>query len=382
MKQHHPGIYIHIPFCHTKCGYCDFYSITDLTFCDSFINALITEIRLIHEQLNPYDTFDTIYFGGGTPSILTVDHIEQILESLRSYFNLKENINITLEANPGTLDDNKLNDIQRLGINRLSIGIQSFINEELDLLNRIHTAKEGIEAFNSARSAGFKDISIDLIFALPKQTLKDWVFSLNEAIYLKPEHISVYNLTYEKGTPFFRMKQAGKLIAQNEDAELSFYKTAIDNLKNNGYIQYEVSNFALSPELESRHNIKYWNHTDYLGFGPSAHSFWQNKRWSNRDSIEGYINRLQQGKYPDRSEENINLKTKEFEKIFLSLRTNAGLNILEFDELFQCSFLEKYKSEVNKLRHAGLACIKNDTIYLTSEGLYICDEIISNFAHL
>ena len=145
MKQHHPGIYIHIPFCHTKCGYCDFYSITDLTFCDSFINALITEIRLMHEQLNPSGTFDTIYFGGGTPSILKVDHIEQILESLRSNFNLEESISITLEANPGTLDDNKLNNIQNLGINRLSIGIQSFITEELDLLNRIHTAKEGID---------------------------------------------------------------------------------------------------------------------------------------------------------------------------------------------------------------------------------------------
>lgn len=382
MQQHHPGIYIHIPFCHSKCGYCDFYSITDLTCSVSFVNALLTEIKLTSEQLNSSDLFETIYFGGGTPSLLTINQIEQILISLQSRFSLNKNMDITLEANPGTLDEKKLKDIQNLGINRLSIGIQSFIDRELELLNRIHNAKDGTEAFNSARSVGFSDISIDLIFALPKQKIEDWIYSLDKAIELKPEHISIYNLTYEKGTPFYGKKKAGKLIGHNEETELLFYKTAIDKLQKNGYIQYEISNFALSSNLVSKHNIKYWNHTHYLGFGPSAHSFWENKRWSNNASIENYISSLSQSTYPDRFEEIIDKQTKEFERIFLNLRTNAGLNITEFDNQFQCSFMDKYKSEVDKLLHADLARIEDNTIYLTSEGLYICDEIFTNFAHI
>ena len=380
MKQNHPGIYIHIPFCHSKCGYCDFYSITDLKSVSSFIKAIVQEIKLSSVHLNTSGIFDTIYFGGGTPSLLSKNQLQIILKSLDTYFSLSKDINITLEANPGTLNIQQLKDIQALGLNRLSIGFQSFIDKELKLLNRIHTAADNFETFNISRSAGFEDISIDLIFALPNQTLDDWNYSLDKAIGLKPEHISVYNLTYEKGTPFFNLKQAGHLVPKNEDDELLFYTTAIDKLQQNGYIQYEVSNFALDLKLVSKHNIKYWNHTDYLGFGPSAHSFWQDKRCVNNASVNSYIKNLNDGKYPDRSEENIDEKTKEFEKIFLSLRTAAGLNITEFDNKFKCSFMNKYKDEVNELLKGGFARLSSNTIQLTSEGLYICDEIISNFA--
>ncbi|MEJ2543350.1 MAG: radical SAM family heme chaperone HemW [Calditrichaceae bacterium] len=349
MIQYHPGIYIHVPFCHSKCGYCDFYSITDLTFTDQFIEALVQEIKLTSEQLDSTKTFDTIYLGGGTPSLLSKNQLQKILESLSTHFVLKGDINITLEANPGTLDKQQLSDILNLGVNRISIGCQSFIDDELRLLNRIHTAKENLESFNLARSAGFKDISIDLIFALPGQTLDTWIYSLNKAIEINPEHISVYNLTYEKNTPFYNLKQTGHLKPKNEDDELLFYMTAIDKLQQNGYIQYEISNFALDPSLVSKHNIKYWNHTDYLGFGPSAHSFWQDRRWSNNASIDNYINHLKKGKFPNRFEEIIDKRTKEFEKIFLSLRTKAGLNIVDFNKYFKCSFLNKYKNEVDKL---------------------------------
>ena len=382
MKQYYPGIYIHIPFCHSKCGYCDFYSITDLTYTDSFIEALVREIKLTSEQFNSSMEFDTLYLGGGTPSLLTKKQLETILNTLKTYFNLSKNLNITLEANPGTLNRQQLNDIQSLGINRLSIGIQSFNDQELSLLGRIHNANEAVDSFQSARLAGFEDISIDLIFALPDQALDDWIYSLDKALELNPEHISVYNLTYETGTPFFKLKEAGHIRFKNEDDELLFYKTAIDKLQQNGYIQYEVSNFARDHKLVSKHNIKYWNHTDYLGFGPSAHSFWQDRRWSNNASIDNYINHLKENRYPDRLEEIIDDRTKEFEKIFLSLRTKQGLNITEFDQYFKCSFLNKYKNEVDKLLQGDLARIDNGNIYLTSEGLYICDEIISNFAHL
>ncbi len=380
MKKSHPGIYIHIPFCRSKCGYCDFYSVTDLTCINSFVDALVMEINLISAHLNPSEIFDTIYFGGGTPFLLSKNQLQILMESLYTNFSLSKDINITLEVNPGTLSEQPLKDIKTLGVNRLSIGFQSFIDEELKLLNRIHTSADNFEAFNISRLAGFEDISIDLIFAIPNQTLGDWKYSLDKAIGLKPEHISVYNLTYEKGTPFYNLKEAGHLQHKNEDEELLFYTTAIDRLQQNGYIHYEISNFAQNPKLISKHNIKYWNHTNYLGFGPSAHSLWQDKRWSNDASIISYMNNLNEGKYPDRSEENINRKTKEFEKIFLSLRTISGLNIIEFNESFKCSFMDKYKNEVDELLNSGFAQLTDNTIHLTSKGLYICDEIVSNFA--
>lgn len=382
MKKKHPGIYIHIPFCRSKCGYCDFYSVTDLTFIDSFIDALIREINLISAHLNPSEIFDTIYFGGGTPSLLSTNQLQIIMESLDTNFALSKDNNITLEINPGTLSKQQLINIKTLGVNRLSIGFQSFIDEELKLLNRIHTSADNFEAFNISRLAGFEDISIDLIFAVPNQTLDDWKYSLDKAIGLKPEHISVYNLTYEKGTLFYNLKESDRLQYKNGDEELLFYTTAIDRLQQKGYIHYEVSNFAHNPKLISKHNIKYWNHTNYLGFGPSAHSLWQDKRWSNEASIINYIKNLYEGKYPDRYEENINGKTKEFEKIFLSLRTISGLSIKEFNRSFKCSFMDKYKKEVDELLNGGFARLTDNTIHLTSEGLYICDEIVSNFARI
>jgi oxygen-independent coproporphyrinogen-3 oxidase len=382
MKKSQPGIYIHIPFCHSKCGYCDFYSVTDLTSIHSFIHALLNEIKLTSAYLNTSEIFDTIYFGGGTPSLLSNNQFKIIMESLKTYFNLSKDLNVTLEANPGTLDEQQLRGISTLGVNRLSIGFQSFIDKELKLLNRIHTAVDNVESFSLARSVGYEDISIDLIFALPNQTLENWKYSLDKAIGLKPEHISVYNLTYEKGTPFYNLKELGHLKPKDEENELLFYITAIDKLKQNGYIQYEISNFAQNPKLISKHNIKYWNHTNYLGFGPSAHSLWQDKRWSNSTSINSYIKNLNEDKYPDRFEENINGKTKEFEKIFLSLRTISGINIPEFNKSFKCSFMDKYKKEVNELLNGGFARLTDKTIHLTSEGLYICDEIVSNFARI
>ena len=382
MKQSRPGIYIHIPFCHSKCGYCDFYSVTDLSYTSSFIKALINEIEITAVELKPDDFFDTIYFGGGTPSLLTFNQLEKILDGLKTHFHLHPELNITLEANPGTLTVEKLKEFHSLGVNRISIGVQSFIDQELKLLNRIHTAQESFEAFNFARAAGFDDISIDLIFAIPDQSLKDWSYSLAQAVELKPEHISVYNLTYEKGTPFYRDKQNGKFRAMNEEEELLFYCKAIEYLKMNNFLQYEVSNFAVRPEMVSRHNTKYWDHSDYLGFGPSAHSFWNDKRWSNSASIGNYIKKLKDQRYPDRFEEIIDKKTKEFEKIFLSLRMTSGLKISEFNELFQSSFIQKYKNEIDKLVTGGFALINGDSFILTAEGLYICDEIISNFAHI
>ncbi|MBN1408913.1 MAG: radical SAM protein, partial [Calditrichaceae bacterium] len=191
MIQNHPGIYIHIPFCSSKCGYCDFYSVTNLTLTDVFIDALLQEVRLTAERLNSSRVFDSIYFGGGTPSLFSTDQLRKILDSLSLNFCLSDDVNITVEANPGTLNEHKLKEIKNLRVNRLSVGFQSFIDSELKLLNRIHSANDNVESYQLARSAGYEDISIDLIFALPGQTINDWIYSLDKAIELNPEHISV-----------------------------------------------------------------------------------------------------------------------------------------------------------------------------------------------
>lgn len=374
-----PGIYIHIPFCEKKCGYCDFYSITDLSSRKNFLISLQNEFHLIAGQVGSQKIFDTIYFGGGTPSLLSAPEIQTILEQLASIFKISPNAEITLEANPGAITQNILPDYRRAGINRLSIGIQSFNDRELQFLGRIHTAEQAESTILSAQAAGFDNYSIDLIFAFPGQSIKSWDSSLKKAFALQPTHISAYNLIYEEGTPFYKQLQNNEISAQPEDEEIVFWEHTLDTMEANGFQAYEVSNFATSPKFWSRHNVKYWTHTPYLGFGPSAHSFWNNKRWSNLRSVEGYISALTNGNQPLDHTEILDKKTLEFEYIFLSLRTYRGLNLSSFKQIFEISFLEKYTQECNDLLNRHLAVTNQDFFKLTRKGMIICDAILPEF---
>ncbi|RLD13467.1 coproporphyrinogen III oxidase [candidate division KSB1 bacterium] len=375
-----PGIYLHIPFCERKCGYCDFYSVTALYKKEPFVQSLLKEIEIVGQQISAEATFDTIYLGGGTPSLLTPHELELILQALDKQFKISSDCEITLEANPGTVIEAYLRDYRKLGVNRLSIGVQSFNSWELQLLERIHSADDALRTFRLARDAGFGNISIDLIYALPGQTGSHYLTSLQKAVELQPEHISAYNLIFEEGTSFFVRRQQGVLQQKDEDEEFTFFMMTNEFLSGHGYPAYEVSNYARSPRFYSRHNYKYWQHVPYLGFGPSAHSFWQGERRANARSLSRYLSDLQNGQLPVDFRETIDAGTEEFEYIFLRLRTYEGLNAEYFKQHFGRSFFESYRSIINSLLSMDYAQWEAPYFRLTKKGMAVCDEILPLFS--
>jgi oxygen-independent coproporphyrinogen-3 oxidase len=374
-----PGLYIHIPFCISKCGYCDFYSIVDSSLTNTFINALLDEIKLTASRIKTKDCFDTIYFGGGTPSLLSTDQISAIINTLADSFSIDNDCEITSEINPGTVDTLKFQELIDLGVNRISIGVQSFIPEELRILERIHTVEESEISINCVRQAGFKKINLDLIFAIPNQTTKNWNYSLEKALSFLPEHLSVYNLTYEKDTPFYKQLKNGKIVQLDEQKEIEYYTRAHNLLTETGYIHYEISNYAKTEFQFSRHNYKYWQHTPYLGFGPSAHSFWNGSRWENVRSVYEYISKIKTGILPESFEEKLRKHQLISEHILLTLRTFRGLSLTEFEDLYGINFLDNFIRETQKLIENKLAIIKDDYFRLTEKGMLICDEILLQF---
>jgi oxygen-independent coproporphyrinogen-3 oxidase len=374
-----PGIYIHFPYCKKKCAYCDFYSITNQEHRESFIPALISEIRMTAGRIEKAPLFDTIYLGGGTPSLLEENELGALFDFLFKVFSFSNDIEITIEANPGTISKEKFKFYRSIGVNRLSIGVQSFDDDELKFLGRIHSVAQAKQTIKQARENQFDNINIDLIFALPEQTIEQWISNLETGLFFQPEHISAYNLIFEKGTPFYNKMLKGKIIPKNDEQERIFLKNTIELLKRYNYIPYELSNYARTGSHFSRHNFKYWNYSDYLGFGPSAHSFWQGKRRANVRSVNQYIEQINNSRLPVEFKETIDQKTMEFENIFLSLRTYSGLNLKRFEETFKRSFLQVYPKKVNDLMSAGLAEIKDDHFRLTQKGLFICDEILPHF---
>ena len=374
-----PGIYLHIPFCERKCAYCDFFSVTRLSQKKRFVATLLKEISLFAQNRDFTQPFDTIYFGGGTPSLLTAEELEKILEHLFNNFPFTQAPEITLEANPGTMDAARLKTLRRLGVNRLSIGVQSFSDSELRFLERIHSAKQARRAVAFARSAGFNNLSLDLISALPNQSLKQWQNNLSAALDFEPEHLSVYNLIFEQGTPFYKRMLKGEIKPKTETEERRFMESTLDFLEKKGYLPYEVSNFARAPQWISRHNYKYWNHAEYLGFGPAAHSFWQRKRRANARSLYAYFSMLEKNKIPLAYEEVLDDSTLEFEHIFLSLRTYEGLNTKQFHKKFGHDFFSAYQAQIAKLLAGNLAERHKDFFRLSQEGMFLCDTILAQF---
>jgi oxygen-independent coproporphyrinogen III oxidase len=378
------SLYLHIPFCEHKCIYCDFYSIAPRETEESydnlvqrFLTALAREISLRRQDTTFQSTYETIFFGGGTPSLLSPAAIASILNHLSRSFSISDNVEVTLETNPGTVDLMKLRDFKSAGINRMSFGIQSFHEKDLKFLTRIHSADQARENIRNAFKAGFDNVNFDLIFALPGQTLELWNSNLQQALELDPTHISCYSLIVEPNTPLHRMVEAKQVapLAIDEDAEM--YEKTMTVLSDAGFEQYEISNFA-KPGFKCRHNITYWNHSNYLSFGPSAHSFWNGKRWWNLSNVVGYSDSLTKGMIPVAGEETLSSQQWLDETIYLGLRSE-GIHLPSFERRFHKDLLKEFKSIIDGLLTDNLASIEESHLRLTAKGYLLCDEICRSF---
>jgi oxygen-independent coproporphyrinogen-3 oxidase len=345
---------------------------------EDFLAALRREISL-RADFRDWAVFETIFFGGGTPSLLTPGQVERILSHLHAAFRITPEAEVTLEANPGTVTDEKLRSFRSLGINRLSIGIQSFHDHELKALGRIHDRAEALRCFDEARAAGFDNISIDLIYSIPGQALADWEDNLRTAVALAPQHIAAYSLNVEEGTPLARMVRTGEVRMNSADLEAGMYEQAMELLDAHGYEHYEVSNYAL-PGFRCQHNGNYWSHKNYLGFGPSAHSFWKEnggtsgRRWWNVASLPAYLSRLNAGCLPVEGEERIGTGDMLHERILLSLRSGA-LDVAGLRSGLGYDLMTERGDIVRWLLEEELAVLDGGALRLTARGYLVCDEI-------
>jgi oxygen-independent coproporphyrinogen III oxidase len=369
--------YIHIPFCDHKCIYCDFYSIITSDNIQSFLKSLEKEIDYYSEKYSDDRELISIYFGGGTPSLMEPEYISEIIEIIKRKFIVIENAEITLETNPGTVSLDKLNSFRNSGINRISTGIQSFDNDDLKFLTRIHNSETAIKTVDSAAEAGFENISLDLIFNLPGQTKKKWIKNLEQAVDLPIKHISAYSLILERGTILNKMVLDGKVKIQDEDYDAELYEATIDFLTSNGFYQYEVSNFA-KPGFECIHNNAYWHYTDYFGFGTSAHSFIDSERWWNLSSLKMYIDKVEKSGNAVAGSETIDIEKAVNEYLMLALR-GSGLNLNnlqnKFGEDVQPWLINTYPY-LKMLSKQNFVTMNNDIVKLTPKGYAICDEIM------
>lgn len=369
------GIYIHIPFCRQKCYYCDFYKTVNTTLTERFLTALQTEI-IQRKNYFGNEIVETIYFGGGTPSILNKTELSGIIEFLQQHFNIAENVEITFEANPDDLSVEYLKDIFSTGIRRLSIGIQSFQNEYLQKMNRRHDAKQAIEAVENAAKTGFNDISVDLIYGLPGLTINQWKVDLEQVFSLPAQHLSAYHLTYHKGTPFYTWLKKGTLKALKEKESIKQFEILVQKAKENGFEQYEISNFAKEGRY-SKHNSSYWKGIKYLGLGPSAHSFNGVSRSWNISHIETYIKTLELG-MPYFEEEILSENNKYNEYILTRIRTIWGVSIVELEEFFGTEKSNYFRFNIEKYISTDLVKLNNGIYNLTEKGMFVSDEIMTN----
>ena len=369
------GIYIHTPFCKRRCIYCDFFSTTQSEKKPAYIYALCQELDLRKDYLEGED-IETIYLGGGTPSQLAQEELEKIFSALYNIYKVKEDAEITLEANPDDLTPEYVYMLRSLPINRISMGIQTFQEETLKLLHRRHTARQAIEAFQRCREAGFQNISIDLMYGLPGETLDTWKQDLQQAIALRPEHISAYHLIYEEGTALWKLKEQHQVEEADEDLSVTLFRTLIDELTRAGYEHYEISNFCL-PGLHSRHNSSYWTGKKYLGCGPSAHSFNGTSRQWNVASLDKYIHAIQQGKL-DYEIEELDIYTRYNDFVITAIRTHWGMSLSQLRSTYG-EELYRYCLRMAKPHLAqGVLEMKEDTLKLTKEGIFISDGIMSD----
>jgi oxygen-independent coproporphyrinogen-3 oxidase len=373
------SLYLHIPFCHTRCYYCDFNTYAGiLPLREPYVRALLAEIALAGEQARHDDGIPrrarTIFFGGGTPSLLTVTQIKRLLRACRAAFALDEDAEITLEANPGTLTFEQLVGLRAAGINRLSLGSQSFDAQLLKTLGRIHTPAEITQALSHARAAGFISINLDFMFGLPGQSMRQWQETLAQALMLRPEHLSLYSLIIEEGTPFFSWTQEGRIVPGDEDLCADMYEYADELLQAAGYVNYEISNWAL-PGHQSRHNLTYWRNLPYIGMGAGAHSFFAGKRFSNERDPQQYINTLKKQQLPVVESETIEAMQQMSETAFLALRTASGLHLPTFEERFATPFASFAGNRLRIVEEAGLLEQEEGWLRLSKRGRLLGNEV-------
>lgn len=389
METKNMGLYIHIPFCKSKCKYCDFISFANKEdILDEYIKWLKYELIQVGDGnksdyaggLDKLINLKTIYIGGGTPSFINSRYIKEILDEVNKHFNVDDNAEITLEMNPGTVNEKKIVEYKEAGINRLSIGLQSTHNKILKQIGRIHTYEDFLEAYNLARKIGFKNINVDLMLGLPEQSLEELVSSVEEIIKLNPEHISIYSLILEENTALYDEVNSGKICLPDDELERKMYWKTKKMLENAGYIHYEISNFA-KKGYESRHNISCWNGEEYIGIGAAAHSYTNNIRYSNIDKIEEYINNFKIGEELDNLifHEKQDMESKMKEYMILGLRKLDGISIKEFKSKFTENPIFKFKNELNKLVEEGLLVIDGDKIKLTDKGLDFANLVWEEF---
>lgn len=371
------AIYVHIPFCDHKCIYCDFYSIITTDNISSYKVALEKEIDFYSSLYSKESRITSIYFGGGTPSLMEPCYLNEIINRIKKKFTVSDNPEITMETNPGTVNKEKLKDFLNSGINRISIGIQSFKEEELKFLTRIHDKATAINTVMNASEVGFKNISVDLIFNLPGQSKETWTNNLKIAASLPIQHISAYSLILEKGTILNKMVLDGKVILQEDDYDADLYEITIDYLEQKGFLQYEVSNFA-RPGYECLHNNAYWRYRNYLGLGTSAHSFINNKRWWNFSSLKMYNASIESKGSAEANHEFITQENNIDEYIMLALRS-YGIDLCDLEMKFGNKWIERNKKYLKLLSDNNLIINRNNWIKLTKRGYAICDEIIAKF---
>lgn len=374
------GIYVHIPFCRQKCYYCDFVSFSKCEKkVEKYIEGLKKEIKLESENKKEYK-INTIYIGGGTPSFIDEKYIKEIIFEIKENYTLLDEVEITIEVNPGTVTEGKLQLYKEIGINRLSIGLQSTKNKLLKDIGRIHTYEDFLECYNLAKKVGFKNINVDLMLALPNQKIVDVEESLKEVIELNPIHISFYSLIVEENTPIEKMLEQGKIKLPDEETERNMYWRAKQILEENNYKHYEISNFA-KEGYESKHNLSCWNQKEYLGFGVASHSYIDSKRYSNTDSIEEYLNNINESNL-NKNREICEVQTEEEKKkeyMLLGLRKIEGIDIQEFKNKFIENPIYAFHKELEKLVNQNLIEIDLNQIKLTAKGLDFANIVWEEF---
>ncbi|MFH1125402.1 MAG: radical SAM family heme chaperone HemW [Pseudomonadota bacterium] len=360
------GLYIHIPFCKTKCPYCDFYSVPSPSLIPDWLKAVQKEAVMVKGR---FSGFDSLYLGGGTPSILTDNELSELVHILFTHFSFSPDIEFTIEANPDDVTPEKLVLFKDLGVNRLSLGVQSLDDEDLLFLKRRHSALQAERALEWIRNAGFENVSVDLMYGLPGQTLSRWLDILKRAAAFRPEHLSCYQITIAEGTPFSRMMAEGKIVPLPEQKEKQFFLRTSTFLETAGYIHYEISSFAAGADRACRHNLKYWRGAPYLGLGPSAHSYLDGARWWNLRDIEGYCRALAQGNPPVAGTERLSEEQLYLEALMLGFRIRDGVD------------LEVIRNRPNgdrilrDLKKAGLVRLEAGRVFPTRKGFLVADSL-------
>lgn len=359
-----PGLYVHVPFCKTKCPYCDFYSVTDTSLVDRWCTALLQEARM-YPGLGE---FDSLYIGGGTPSLLDDRQMTELISALDGIFRFAPETELTVEMNPDDVTREKLGLYRSLGVNRISLGVQSFAEDEVRFLCRRHTAQQALSALEAVAGAGFREYGIDLMYGLPGQSLGAWQVTLERALSFDPDHLSCYQLTVEGNTPFAGMAKEGKLSMPDDALQAGLFVKTSECLTGAGFLHYEVSNFARGKERLARHNVKYWQHTPYLGLGPSAHSFTGRKRWWNVRDVTLYLKTIHSGHMPVEGSEELSSSQMNMEKILCGSRTLWGINVRDITSPLS-------EERITGLCDSGFITVEGQRIVPTLKGYLFADKL-------